>query len=101
MRNIGPAYGRRKTAVNDLPKPTDQMLVTETRPALTTKADHNGIRLGPIPADAPKAHPQVSDDARQPGRILQAGDHEWGWPDSIDRRTQLVAKTLEGVPGGF
>jgi hypothetical protein len=43
------------------------------RQALTTKADHNGTRRGPIPADAPRAQPQVNDCPRQPGRILQAG----------------------------
>jgi len=39
---------------------------------LSTKADHNKTRHGPIPADAREAQPQVSDAARQSGRILQA-----------------------------
>jgi hypothetical protein len=45
----------------------------ETRPALTTKVDHNGTRLGPIPADAREAQPEVSDSARPSGRILHPG----------------------------
>jgi hypothetical protein len=51
---------------------TDQMISTKMQRALTTTADDNRIRRRPIPADAPAA--QVSDCARQSGRILQAGD---------------------------
>jgi hypothetical protein len=40
---------------------------------MTTKADHNGIRQRPIPMDVLKVPAQVSDGARQSGRILQAG----------------------------
>jgi hypothetical protein len=43
---------------------------TDTRRALTTKADHDGTRREPIPADALMARPKVTDCPRQAGRIL-------------------------------
>jgi hypothetical protein len=50
------------------------MAATETQRALTPRHGHNGTQRGPIPADDPAAQGQVSDRARQSGRILQAGD---------------------------
>jgi hypothetical protein len=52
---------------------TDQMVAADEHQALTTKADHNGTRHGPIPADALVLQNQVSDCLRQSGRTLQAG----------------------------
>src|SRR5450755_395114 len=45
--------------------------------ALTTKADHNGTRHEPIPADALVAQHQVSDCLRQSVRTLQAKGQTW------------------------
>jgi hypothetical protein len=58
--------GRESTAI------TDQKATADAGRALTTKADPNGTRRGPIPADALVAQHQVSDCLRQPRRILQA-----------------------------
>jgi hypothetical protein len=42
---------------------------------LTTKADYNRSRREPTLADTLGLQAQVSDDGRQSGRYLQAGDH--------------------------
>ena len=73
LAGVQPVYGREYYDAGALGLVLD---VVDNYPwRLTTKSDHNRTRRDPIPADPPWLQAQVSDDIRQPARILQAGGH--------------------------